>query len=147
MAYNPESSNRNAGNIGNLPNPSTPPDLAGIMTNLAQGQTAMQESMRQLIQTLQGGAPTYSGQRSDHRQSQSRRTGSYRNEESNDSSYQPGRTSSIRATDTDQRITLSPERTSALERLSRVSPFSRLNLGGIGVDLGPCRGVSDNHQI
>ena len=61
MADNPESSNRNAGNAGNPPNPSRPPDLAGIMTNLAQGQTAMKDTMRQLIQTLHGGEPTRSG--------------------------------------------------------------------------------------
>ena len=106
MADNPESSNRNAGNAGNLPNPSAPPDLAGIMTNLAQGQTAMQETMRQLIQTFHGGAPAHSGQQSGQRQtyllsSRSRRTDAYHNEESDDFSYQPGQTSSIRATDTE----------------------------------------------
>ena len=61
MVNNPKSSNRNA---GNPPNPSAPPnvqDLAGIMANLAQGQTAMQETMRQVIQTIHGGAPTHSG--------------------------------------------------------------------------------------
>ena len=89
----------------------------------------MQETMQQLIQTLHGRAPAHSGQRSGQRQtyllsSRSRHTESYHNEESDDFSYQPGRTSSIRATDTEQRITLSPERPSALERLSRVSPFS-----------------------
>ena len=64
MADIPEPSNRNA---GSPPNPSAPPnipDLAGIMTNLAQGQIAMQETMRQLIQTLHGGVPTHSGHRS-----------------------------------------------------------------------------------
>ena len=68
MADNPESNNRNAGNAGNPPNPSAPPDMAGIMTNPAQGQTAMQDTMRQLIQTLHGDAPARSGQRSGQRQ-------------------------------------------------------------------------------
>ena len=131
MADIPEPSNRNAGSPLNPSAPPNIPDLAGIMTNLAQGQTVMQETMRQLIQTLHGGAPTHSGLQSIQRNthlpsSRTRRTNSYCNEESEDFSYQPGRTSPVRATDTEQRITLSPERTSALEKLSRVSPFDRL---------------------
>ena len=100
MANNPESSNRNT---RTPPNPSAPPiipDLTGMMANLAQGQTVMQEAMRQLIQTHHGGAPTHSRPRSIQRNtrassSRTRRTNAYRNEESEDFSYQPGRTSSV----------------------------------------------------
>ena len=109
------------------------------MASLAAGQTAMQETMRQLIQTVQGGAPALSGQQSIHRNThlpssrtrrtlfpndiQPRRTNSRRTEGSDDPSYQPGRTSSVRATNSQQNVSLTPERASALERLSRVPPF------------------------
>ena len=68
MADNPESSNRNAGNAGNPPNPSAPPDLVRIMTNLAEGQTVMQDTIRQLMKTFHGNAPARSGQQSGQRQ-------------------------------------------------------------------------------
>ena len=63
MADIPESSNRNID--GNPPNPYAPPnvnDITGILANLARGQIAMQETMRQFIQTIKNGASAQSGQ-------------------------------------------------------------------------------------
>jgi len=108
MADIPESSLRND---GISPVPSAPPaanELTKILARLARGQEAIQDTIRQLVQTLQAGAHALSSRGNmpppllrGSRRSQSRTTQSY-----------------------------SPEMLSDLERLIHASPFDHLGPRG-----------------